>query len=83
MVPGFDPASVVVAGGDFPNQVLGQFEPDFDGTWEVDGGAAAAGTEPLDDSPWIVWADAALESAWAANELASEWLAVARLAGTR
>lgn len=80
---GFDPASVAVASGDPANQVLWQFEPDSDGTWETDVPGPGPGVDTADDLQWIVWADAALESAWAASELATDWLAVVRIASTR
>lgn len=58
--------------------VVAQFEPDFDGSWDGDGDAPAREADEA-DATWIVWADATLESAWASSELAAEWLAAMRL----
>lgn len=55
---------------DEPVQDLAQFEPDPDGDGSVDPPAVAdSGAEP-DDPQWIVFPDAADESAWADSELA-------------
>ena len=80
---GFYPASVAVASGDPASQVLWQFEPDADGTWEADVPGPGHGADATDDPQWVVWADAALESAWAASELATDWLAVVRISAPR
>ena len=63
-------------------EAVAQFEPDFDGTWETEV-APPVGADSAEDPQWVVWSDAALESAWAAAELAAEWRAAARLAGPR
>lgn len=63
-------------------EVVAQFEPDFDGTWETEV-ALPVGSEAAEDPQWVVWPDAALEAAWAAAELAAEWRAAARLAHPR
>jgi hypothetical protein len=80
MTLGIDPASVAVAGGS-TDQALAQFEPD--GTWEAGPPDPALEEEIGEDAQWIVWPDAALEAAWAASEVAAEWLAAIRLATTR
>jgi len=81
--PDLDAASVAAPTGDPAEQVVAQFEPDFDGTWDAAAVAPGDGAPALDDGQWIVWADAALQAAWAAGELAAEWLAAARLSTTR
>jgi hypothetical protein len=40
--------------------------------------AASASEEPGDPS-WIAWSDAAVESMWAAAELAIDWVAASRM----
>ena len=64
MMPGFEDIAAGVA----------QFEPDFDGSWDAPDPALPA-AETADDLQWIVWLDAARESAWAAAELVFEWRA--------
>jgi hypothetical protein len=60
---------------------LAQFEPDPDGLGSVGDGAPPVAAPHGDEPQWIVWPDAADESAWAAAELDLEWRAAARLAG--
>ena len=53
-----------------PVQDLAQFEPDPDGDGTCDPPPATASAGEPDDPQWIVFPDAADESAWAASELA-------------
>jgi len=53
-----------------PVQDLAQFEPDPDGDGTVDPPVGAEHCAEPDDPQWIVFPDAADESAWAASELA-------------
>lgn len=64
-------------------EMVAQFEPDFDGTWEAEVPAPVSDVDAPEEMAWIVWADAALESAWAASEVAADWLAAMRLTTTR
>ena len=80
MTPGFDAESTFVMGEQPLDQVLAQFEPDPYAAWDTEPAPAAATGEGADDLPWIVWADAAREAAWAASELLA-WIAVARRGG--
>ena len=78
----FDPATVAGTSSDSATRALGQFEPDNDGTCEGHPAGALA-VEGAEEMPWIPWADAALELAWAGSALAAEWRAVTRLAARR
>ena len=82
MTTALDPATVMTI--DEPaDEVVAQFEPDFDGTWEANAPAPSTVPDAADDPQWIVWTDAARESAWIAHELLSACLAAVRLVGTR
>ena len=82
MTTALDPATVMAI--DEPaNDVVAQFEPDFDGTWEADAPPPDTASDAADDPQWIVWADAALESSWIAHELTAACLAAVRLTATR
>jgi len=53
----------------FFGQDLSQFEPDPDGEGSTERAEDVGADGGADDPQWIVWADPARESEWAATEL--------------